>query len=638
MLRPKKAKDKIGPHSELFENLKRGVSLFDPVSFAENYLLLDSGEPFDLSSDGWKYMADLYRFIALQASSSDGQKTWNSKAKPVVLLKGRQVGATTMAGVLSLFFTSSGLFGGEVGKPPMKVIHLFPTLGQMSKYSKDKLDPTIRNSRDNFLSQRSLRFDPNLVGSVPEDTLTEKSFIGDNKLRIDSIGKDADRIRGITEDIMLLDEVQDVPRRAIENAIRILQHAKYGAKGEGVQLFFGTPKQSGSYFWQLWNDSDQRFYQLRCTHCEEYFFLYTLEDDSWLETWVSGQEVKCPTCGFHQPKDKAIAGGRWIPTEIDKEGKRVPAPHKKANYYGFHHNIMLSPLFPKEYVLKSYPKFNPSASERAWKNEVIGDFYRGGGMPLTMDDIILNALDETRGTAKQIKDRSGKTVVLGMDWGDKDEDDDTGDGASTRGKSYTTAVVLSISQNGVYTVENAFRLKKNDIMYKVEIIDKLFKNYHIQTAVADYMWGQETVRYMQYDMNYKNRFMGCINSGNINKLFSYDPKYMRVTVNKDMMIDEIFGLIRRGKIKFPSKGLAFEQLRWLMEHCTSMETITRKKNENIVKKYIKGATPNDGLMALMYAIIAYKFLATGGFRTQRETWSDGGQRPMPLLSYAPSIK
>lgn len=630
MQRPKKLKQKeFSLYSDLFEDLKKGISLFDPVSFAENYLTLDSGEPFNLSTPGWKYMADLYRMIALQADDPE--------AKPVVLLKGRQVGATTMASVLSLFFTSSGLYGGEANKPPMKVIHLFPTLGQVGKYTKDKLEPTIRNSQNNFLGQRSLRFDPKLVGSVPEDTLTEKSFIGDNKLRIDSVGKDADRIRGITQDVMILDEIQDISRRAIDNCVRILQHSKYGSKGEGVQLFFGTPKQSGSYFWQLWNDSDQRFYQLNCENCDDFFFLYTLEDDEWTRIWVSDQTVRCPKCGFHQDKREAIGRGRWMPTELNREGKRVPAPYKKTRNIGFHHNIMLSPLFPKEYVLKFYPKFNPSASERAWKNEVLGDFHRGGGLPLTMDDIIANALDETRGTSKIIKDRTNKTIVLGMDWGDKDEDDE-GEEGSTRGKSYTTAVVLSVDINGTYTIENAFRLKKNDIMYRVEVVDELFKNYHLNNAVADYMWGAETVRYLQNEMGYKNKFIGCINSGNINKLYSYDPKYLRVTVNKDMMIDEIFGLIRRGKIRFPAKGLAFEQLRWLMDHCTSMETITRKRNDNVVKKYVKGATPNDGLMALMYAVIAYKFLATGGFKSSQEQVGDAGGRPMPLLGYMPGMR
>lgn len=972
-------KDKKAPNTyhQLFEDLKRGVSIFDPVAFAENYLKLDSGEPFDLSSSGWKYMADLWRFVALQAD--------NKKSKPIVELKGRQVGATTKAGAMGLYFTASGMYGTEVGRPPIRVMHLFPSLKHVGQYTKEKLGPMIRNSQDNFISRRSLQYDPNAFGKLPDDTLSEKFFIGENILRIDSVGKDADRIRGSTQDVLLFDECfpynqcieveggkkvkigklydiwkkggklpkvltyneqhdtfeykkityawkrkkrklieivcskrkisctpnhrfltergwvqagsllegdllkvspgtqqyihpfgenkyqvilgsflgdghlsshtkgryrlsvrhgikqreycawksnifnsklsylkkngyaqtpavnfisksfalpslpqtkttcpqwvldsldarglaiwfmddgdvrpdklggkistcsfdedsqkrivkrlkefgieshyskykgyfyimlnkkgyrslskiiepyvhpslsykvydqskvgsydwniekfnygfyrvdkindkneakvvydievednhnfiatssfkakglggpivhncQDIPRKAIDNASKIAQHAKYGARAEGLRLFFGTPKNSGTYFWQIWNASDQRFYQLKCGSCEEHFFLYTLEDDSWNDVWIKEQEVRCPHCAFHQSKLEAIDNGRWVPTRVTKDGKRVVDFHQNKPYVGFHHNLMLMPIFEKEDVLKSWPKHNPNATERAWKNETIGDFYSGGGLPLTIEDIIENALDETRGTAKMVKDRTGKTLVLGMDWGGIDDDEE--EEGITRGQSYTTAVILSIDTAGVFTIENAFKLKKNDLMYHVDVIDKLFKTYQIHQAVADLGYGQQTVRYMQLEMNYKHRFLGCYNSGNINKQFSYDPKYMRVTVNKDQMIEEIFEMIRRGRIKFPAKGLAWEKLHWLAEHCTSMETVTRMKNENVVKKYVKGSKPNDGLMALMYAVIAYKYLSTGAFKSVKETHSET-QFPAPILSYTPRMR
>jgi hypothetical protein len=108
-------------------------------------------------------------------------------------------------------------------------------------------------------------------------------------------------------------------------------------------------------------------------------------------------------------------------------------------------------------------------------------------------------------------------------------------------------------------------------------------------------------------------------------------------VNKDQMIEEVFSMIRQGRIKFPAKGLAWEQLHWLAEHCTSMESVTRMKNENVVKKYIKGSKPNDGLMALMYAIIAYKYLSTGAFNTVKETHGEN-MFPQPILSYAPGMR
>lgn len=627
-------KNSAEAYNQLFEDLKRGISIIDPVAFAETYLKLDSGESFKLSAPEWKYAADMWRFIALQAD--------NPKAKPIVELKGRQVGATVKAGGISLFFTSSGLYGSEAGKPPIRVMHLFPTLGHVTQYTKEKLGPMIRNSTDNFVESRSLGHDPSAKGKLPEDTLGQKFFRGDNVLRVDSTGKDSDRIRGSSQDVLLFDEIQDISKKAIENAKKIAQHAKYGAKAEGLQLYFGTPKSSGSYFWQLWNNSDQRFYQLRCLSCKDYFFLYTLEDDDWNTIWIKDQEVRCPTCGFHQDKGEAIGLGRWVPTRLDSTGQRIIDYDQNKQYVGFHHNLMLMPIFSKEQVLKSWPKHNPNASERAWKNETLGDFYSGAGLPLTMEDIINNALDDTRGLSKAINDKSGKTMLLGMDWGgidDSDEDNDTASKQSSivKGQSYTTAVILSVDQTGTFTIENAFKLKKNDLMYHVGVVDKVFKLYRINQAVADQMWGQQTVRYLQLDMSLRNRFLGCINSGNINKQFSYDPKYLRITVNKDLMIEEIFEMIRRGKIKFPSKGLAWDQIYWLAEHCTSMETITRMKNDNLVKKYVKGSKPNDGLMALMYAVIAYKYLATGAFKTVSDVNINQVKRPMPSLAHIPRL-
>lgn len=620
------AKKDPATYGELFEDLKRGVSLFDPVAFAENYLKLDSGDKFDLTSSGWKYMADLWRFIALQAE--------NPSTKPIVECKGRQVGATTKAGTLGLYLTSSGLYGSEVKKPPIRVMHLFPSLKHVKQYTKEKLGPMYRNSTNNFISSRSLANDPNAFGKVPDDTLSEKFFIGENILRIDSVGKDADRIRGSTGDVLFMDEIQDAPRRAVENAKKIFQHAKYGAKAEGIQLFFGTPKNTSSYFYEMWNASDQRFYQLSCTSCDHKFFLYNLEDDSWNDIWVEKNTIKCPSCHFHQSKMEAVDRGRWVPTRVSPSGKRVVDFNQDKPYIGFHHNLMLMPIFEKENVQKSWPKYNPNASERAWKNETIGAFYSGGGQPLTMDDIVQNALDETRGTSKLIPAGTSKTITLGVDWGGIDDEED---GAGiTRGKSYTTAVVLSVDTSGIFTIENAFKLAKNDLMYLADACDKLFKTYNIHQAVADQMWGQQTVRYLQLDMNYKNTFLGCVNSGNINKMLSYDPKYLRVTVNKDQMIDEIFDLIRRGRIRFPAKGLAWEKIHWLAEHCTSMETETRSKDGNLVKKYVKGAKPNDGLMALMYAVIAYKYLSTGSFKSISEV-SAPNKYPKPILSYMPGL-
>lgn len=608
----------------IFESLKKELCKLDPAAFAENYLEID-GNKFELSDgSGYKFLADVLRSISSQAE--------NKNAKPLVILKGRQVGATVMAAIISLYFAASGLYGSETsGKPPIRILHLFPTIPLMHKYTKDKLEAMMRNSQGDYIANRSMKQDKKAqaLGFMSEDTLTEKSFIGGNKIRIDAIGKDADRIRGLTQDVILFDELQDMNKSAIENALRILTAAQYGRPTQGVQMYFGTPKESGSYFWQLWNESDQRFYQLRCIACDEYFFLYTYGSDEWKKIWKKGFDVQCPHCECEQDKRIAVDRGRWQATR-DSE---------KTRYTGYHINLMLNPRFTKEMVLDFDPEHNPSRSERAWRNESVGEFFSSGGLPLTMEDIVHHALDEKRGVSKGVREETNKIYTLGIDWGDKNDDDGDGGegGGSQRGQSYTAMVVLSCNQEGIFTVENAFRLKNNNFTHRVKVVEELFKRYRIRNAAADYMFGNDVVNFLQIDKGFKSRMLGCINSGSLGKTLSFDPKQNRVVVNHHMLIDEIFSLIKRGKVKFPVAGSSWDQILWLMQQCASMEVKVGMKSENPFKRYVKGTMPNDGLMALMYAMIAYRFIATGGFSVQTKDHTTG-TIPKPVLAYAPKLR
>lgn len=601
-------------HEQLFEDLKKEIAVLDPVAFAENYLTID-GKPFSMTKSGWKFMADLYREVAAQATSPI--------AKPMVILKGRQVGATVLAAVLSLYFTASGLYGTGPDRPPIRVLHTFPTLGIMSKYAKDKLSVMINSSQGGYVSKRSIHNDPEAKRTAPEDTLTEKTFMGGNRLRVDSIGRDADRLRGLSQDVLLFDEVQDMSQHAIENALRVLTSAQYGPPTKGVQLYFGTPKQAGSYFWDLWEASDQRFYQLRCAQCGHYFFLYNIGSNDWRKIWIGGHTIECPECKHHQNKVDAIEGGRWVPT--------APGPKK---YIGYHLNVLLNPIYTREAVEDYDPEVNPTRSFRAWENETLGNFYSTSNLTLSLDDLKATCLNPERGLARKIKPGSDKVYIMGIDWGDKIDDENE---KESRGRSFTAIVVLSVDKRGVFTVENAWKLPKNDFTHKVEVIQHLFKMFRIRVCVADYMWGQDVVTHMQGSLNYGSKFLGCYNSGNVGRMLTFKPKDLTVTVNKDLMLDEMFSLLRKGKIQFPAKGDAYDRVAWLMEHCTSMEVTTAKRYGSSIKKYVKGVGPNDGLMALMYAVIAYKFIATNGFKGLTDGKKDG-QRPMPQLAFAPSLR
>ena len=577
---------------ESFDQIKSSFLDFDPAFFIENNLTIDGSE-FKIIGNGWKFMVDVYRYIGLQATQKVG--------KPVVIKKGRQVGATMMAAAIDLFFTNSGLFH----KPPIRVLHAFPSLGQVKKFSQDKLEGFVRTSKNGFISKNKLE-----GNSV--DNLTMKQFKS-GTLWVDSIGEDGDRIRGMTVDAIFFDEVQDMYATAIGNATKTLTAAKYGPVGQGVQVYFGTPKEKNSYFSSLWDMSDQRYYHLGCKNCKETFPFYLPDDKRWMDIWVSGHTIRCPLCACEQHKIEAIERGKWVPSRNPDECKLV----------GFHINQLYIPYFTKENILNLMPENNPLQTERIFKNEVVGEFFSGAGLPITRAEIYEKCRDADRAFSRSINPRE-KSSYLGVDWGGKDDGSD-----SNVGQSYSCVVILSALPDGTLLVEHAHKLRKQDFDYKKETIHEMYKRFGVKQGLSDWFFGQDVVHDLQ--RHYGSKFLGAQGSGNLLKPLKFREDELIVSYNKDMMVEEIFDLFRKGKIRFPWKS--FEYIEWLIDHCTSMESSIRTIGGQPVKTYIKGPSPNDGLMALMYAYMAYKFDATKGFSIKPGINGNEQSAPKPILAH-----
>lgn len=609
-----------------FGQLKREVLKVDPVSFSENFLTID-GKPLRLGGGtGWKFLADIYRYIATTALGEDG--------KPVVCVKGRQVGATTMATALELFFCTNDLFGVSPEKPPIRILHCFPALALVQKFAKDKLSTMMRTSVGNYILNHSLSYDEDTGKrriDVPEDTQTEKQFKNENKLWVDSNANDAQRLHGMSLDAIFYDEVQRMNQDDIGNSQRTLTAARYGPVGKGIQLFFGTPLQRGSNFYKMWQASDKRLYHLRCSDCREYFPLYKIGSDDWEEVWLYGNVVQCRHCGHQQDRIEAVENGKWIPTqELLPDGK-------EPQYVGFHFNQLLIPYFAKETILKEKPGIHPTNSERIWKNEVLGEFYSGSELPMSEEEIYQYCRNTNRGLSfgfpgnsnifnRKVLSPSMPTAFMGVDWGGKSDDPN-----SSGGKSFSSVVVISIGADGIMQIENAFKLKQNDLQHKIDVVADMFKRFDLKLAVADLGYGHDTVAEIQREFG--GRFIGCLSSGNTVHPIRYDPEELRMVVNPSHVLEELFGQMRRSKVMFPWKS--YEHIQWLIEHCCSMEKQTATVQGRVTTRYIKGNGPNDGLQALMYAYLAYKFYLTQGFKIKPHQMNAPSQGP--VLAYLPRI-
>lgn len=623
--------------SDLFGKLKDNLLSFDPIYFIQNNLTLD-GKPFRLYGNGYRPFADIYRYIGIQAL--------NPNSKPVVLVKGRQVGATTMAAAISLFFCASGVFG-QNGRAPMRVMHAFPYLDWSYYYAKTKLNPMITSAvKDEVLAKGKpkSRIENKIDRTASaNDSLNFKQFLDGNHIQIDSTGLTADRLRGRTIDAILMDECQDMTRSAIVNAAQILSKAQYGPPGKGIQVLFGTPKQKGTVYWDIWQNSTQQYYYLGCEKCEEYFPLYSPESDEWEEIWIDddlppGHEkhgfiVRCTHCEHEQDKREAAERGKWVATR----------PESESQYVGFHINQLYMPDFRKEDIISKKPENNVEYTERAYMNEILGEFYAGDAAPLTPEEIREFCGDNDRAFSERIPLSSSKRVYAGFDWGERVDMSQfagaNGQEKKMRGQSYSSCVVVSVEGSGLMNIEYARLLKRNDPAYKKAFVDEVFRRFSITRAVGDLGYAGDLTHDLHQD--YGERFLGAWAVGSLKNHVKFDPDQFPqlITFEKNYFIEQLIDMMKRGQIRFPFKS--YEKIAWLVTHCSSMEIKpTMDRAGNIKVNYVKGSTPNDGMMSLLYARLASMFDSTYQFSVlhpDRQKDVSKPDRPAAITAHLPGV-
>ena len=613
----------------VFDKIKNQLLKYDPVWFAEKYLTID-GEPFRLHGNGWKPFADIYRYI--------GIKGVEKGSLPVVVVAGRQVGKTSMAAALEMYFVGCGLFGN--GKnPPIRIIHAFPFLDMAYSYSKVKLNSMIGSSI--ILDQENLpkgtKAKPYMKAlldttSESNDSLQFKQFIGGNHIWIESVGTQGDRLRGKTIDVIFFDEVQKMYSAAINNSIKVLTQAKYGEPGQGVQVFFGTPLQRGSTYWEMWNASSRQYYHLGCEKCKKHFPLYT-GDNSWEEVWLYGFIVRCSNCGFEQDKREAVERGKWVAT----------SPNADAKYIGFHINQLYVPTYTKEKILAEKPENNPLSTEKGYQNEVLGEFYHGEATIITQDQVRELCGDPERKFRASISPGDDLCVFLGIDIGAKNDltqlvDDDRI--AKSTGQSFSTAVVIAMTGPQRISVEFATKFKRNDLASKKGLIDQIMKQYSVNLAVCDLGYAQDLNEILQTE--YGEKFLASQASGRVNEKIKFNGEIFPKVIlfERDFWIAELYEKMKTGNIRLPFGS--YEQISAVVQHLCSMEikpSISR--TGDISAHYIKGSGQNDFLMALLNAYIAYKYYISNGFKIKNTRLNNGfGQKekPMILTGYVPKMR
>lgn len=546
--------------STLFNRLADDILTSHPIIWAERNVSLGN-TPMRINNTGRDYLKGLYEYVTFIAPSA--------KSLPVIIVKGRKVEMSTTISVLGLYFMTSGAFDGVRG------LHAFPFVDQSHSYSNAYFDPIVRIS--GLMEKR----DPYGTYSV-----THKQFMNGNQLFIEGASTEGKRLRGMTLDFVFFDEVQDMTRKAIENTREAMTHSMFGRPGMGMEVAFGTPTFKGSNFERMWEESDQRYYHLRCPNCDHYFMLT-------MEVCTYEYNVQCPECHKEYDKREIMTLGKWIPTR-----------HDNVQRYGYHFSQLLVPYITIDSI--RYKQDTMGAVQFA--NEVMGEFCSGGATPLSFEEVLAKMRDDNLGLRQHIFPTESRQY-MGIDWGSRTLQDELQD--EDIKSSYTTIVILTPLGEGQFRIEYCqLVLEEQELKEKVDLVEELWRNYSVMSCCADMGYGHNEVAALQRMFN--DRVKGVWSSGNVKQTYTYDQNAFLLTINRDMVLTELFQLIKQGAIKLPFDEPT--RVEWLVRHIVAMNVEASTVGGLTRLRYTKTSKPCDGLMALMYAYIAYRFDETQGFR------------------------
>ena len=510
-----------------------------------------------------------------------------------------------------------------------RIVRKFATLGIDSHYAKyngytyihfnkdgsnklfDLISPYIHksmtykttNSSCSYVWNTSFKqFGYEVVDSISSMSKPENVYdieVIDNHNFIVTPGRKSKNVGGL-----ITHNCQDIPKQAIGNASKILAKARYGRNGEGVQVFFGTPKQRGSEFFDMWQQSSQQYFNLHCEQCDKYYPLYTPGSDQWEETWVHTNIVRCPFCKHEQDKVHAAETGKWVATRDPDE----------CPFIGFHMSQLFIPDFTKEKIISEKPENSLVNSERAYQNEVLGEFFSGETGIMNPEDVREKCGDIGRKFRAHIAPNQEHGVFIGVDIGQKSDLEQLVDSKKKKvqGQSYSCAVVLSLVGPNLLQIEFARKFKHNDFASKKAEVEHLMRMYSANVTVCDIGFSNDFCELMHNE--HGEKFIASNAVARITDHIKYNKEVYPKTIyfERDYYIGELYDQMKKGQIRFPYGS--YELMSWLVQHCTSMEikpSISR--TGEVTPHYAKGSQPNDGFMALLNAYIAYRWYQTNGF-------------------------
>lgn len=395
--------------------------------------------------------------------------------------------------------------------PHFKVLYVSPSAAQTKEFSKTRI-------------KEMLDICPDLRVWFPQhltDNVFEKRAINLSKIVLRYAFLNADRTRGLSSDLVALDEIQDFILDNIPVIEETASHSPYR-----YFLYSGTPKSLDNPIEHYWsNFSTQNEWAVPCERHGTPKVPGSWHWNILGEANIGRKGLICDKCGGRIDAQHPMA--QWV---------RTGSPDPELSIYeGFRIPQLMVPWIGWKDLLTKYNDY-PRAQ---FFNEVLGRSFDNGQRPLTQDDLIRNCDPEMRMSPEDVKEwhniMRGIPLYGGIDWGQ--------DSANSH-----TVMFVGGYYRGKFRVIFAHRFTgaESDPKNQLPKIMRIIDTFKLQRVGVDHGGGfwpnAELLR--KYGSGRITRFQ--YSSPNV--FMRWDGRLGRYIIHRSEVMSAVFNAIKRGGV------------------------------------------------------------------------------------------
>ena len=278
--------------------------------------------------------------------------------------------------------------------------------------------------------------------------------------------------------------------------------------------------------------------------------------------------------------------------EWNTEKKEWIAKQPADPWEGYHISQRLAPWIGEKKIEHYRRTYTPMRFE----NEVLGQFFKGAGRPLTADDmqsitdISLGFIDEAEPT---------RIIYAGSDWG-------TGSRANTIFWAMEVFEKHPEPPSFILRYLENVSLSAVDPIAEVKRISELIDRFSVKRLVADIGFGNVQVNELK--KQFGDRVMGCVYLGNVKEPIKYRNTALGalVEVDRTVYIDKAVDVVKRKRLTIPGRDQEKKEQIWDEFTCLYLETEESTQGRRYRRWLHDSGSRDDIFMSFNYALIAYE--------------------------------